>query len=672
MPRRLLFLLLTLASCVALGSRPAAQTARRPMTLVDLLTIPRVGDPQLSRDGSRITFALVTTDWTGNRRIPQIWLINSDGTQLRRLTSSENGAANARWSPDGSTIAYLSRGSVFVMASAGGEPRQVSKRTGASDIAWHPDGASNYFLAADPPSDAERERQRLRGDIRVLDEAPKRHLWKMAVSDGTEARVTKGNDHIFAYRISTRGDRIIISRRPSALAADSDGLEIWNIAADGSDPAQVTRNTIPEWDGELSPDGSQVLFIARANVFLAPPAGGRARALLPDLPYEVFQAGWSADGKSIWMLLNMGVRSLLVQVDLASREVRHITTGDHAVVPLSWSTVDGRHVFMIDERERIGDVWTWAPGGSSPKRVTGVYDYLDRTFALPRQDRVEWKGVDGVAVEGILTYPIEYKPGSRYPLVVQMHGGPEASDRFGWGSIFFYYQPAWAARGYAILRPNYRGSSGYGNKSYREPVGVYFKNSHLDVLAGVDRVVAMGGRSGPPGDDGLERRRSSCEQADHVHHALQGGVIRCRRRQLDLPLRCVGHPIGSRPLARGHPLAEERAHRDVLGALSAEVRHEGAHAHAVPDRRKRFPGADVAGDGTQPRTEGTGRAERGAHRAERGARLDPAAPSAPQDERRDGVDREIHPQTPLCTGGSSRRKRLDDPPHSLDWRRKAI
>lgn len=497
------FVLLTLAvsSGLALTSTVATQT-RRPMTLVDLLNIPRVGDPQLSRDGTRITFALATTDWTGNRRIPQIWQIKTDGTQLRRLTSSENGAANARWSPDGSAIAYLSRGSVFVMAAAGGEPRQVSKRTGASDIAWHPDGASIYFLAADPPTDAERERQRLRGDVRVLDESPRRHLWKMAVSDGTEARVTKGTDHIFAYRISTRGDRIIISRRPSALAADSDGLEIWNIAADGSDPAQVTRNTIPEWDGELSPDGSQVLFIARANdrletyynanVFLAPSSGGRARALLPDLPYEVFQAGWSADGKSIWMVLNMGVRSQLVQVNLASREIRHITKGDHAVVPLSWSTTGGRHIFMIDERERIGDIWTWAPGDAAPTRVTGVYDYLDRTFALPRQERIEWKGVDGVAVEGILTYPIDYKPGSRYPLVVQMHGGPEASDRFGWGSILFYYQPAWAARGYAILRPNYRGSSGYGNKFYREPIGGYFKNSHLDVLAGVDRVVAMG------------------------------------------------------------------------------------------------------------------------------------------------------------------------------------
>jgi dipeptidyl aminopeptidase/acylaminoacyl peptidase len=213
---------------------------------------------------------------------------------------------------------------------------------------------------------------------------------------------------------------------------------------------------------------------------------------MPDFPYEVQRAGWAPDSKSIWMLVNTGVRLELFQVDLASPTPKPITRGDHALVPPSWSSVSGRHVFMIDEPARIGDIWTWAPGDAAPRRVTGIYDYLDRQFALPRQERVEWKGIDGVSVEGVLTYPLDHQPGKRYPLVVQLHGGPEASDRFGWGSILFNYQPAWAARGYAILRPNYRGSSGYGNAFYREPVGGYFKNSPSDVLAGVDRIVAMG------------------------------------------------------------------------------------------------------------------------------------------------------------------------------------
>lgn len=490
-----------LAVCLALTSSASTQHARRPMTLVDLLNIPRISDPQISPDGKSLTFVLATADWTANQRVPRIWRISTDGTGLRQLVD-DAGAYSARWSPDGSAIAFLLRGSVFVVPAAGGTPRQVSKRTGVADMSWHPDGTSIYFLASDPPTDGERARQQLRGDVRVLDEYRQRHLWKMAVADGAETRITGGDYYVFAYRISADGHHIILSRKPTQLPADTDRMELWNIAADGTSPVQLTRNAIPEEDGELAPDGSQVLFIARANhkqepyynanLFLVPASGGQTRALMPDFPYEVQRAGWADDSKSIWMLVNTGVRLDLFQVDLASRTPKPITKGDHALVPTSWSTVSGRHVFMIDEPTRIGDVWTWTTGDAAPKRVTGIYDYLDREFALPRQERIEWKGIDGARVEGVLTYPIDYKPGARYPLIVQLHGGPEASDRFGWGSIFFYYQPAWAARGYAILRPNYRGSSGYGNVFYREPIGGYFKNSHHDVLAGIDRVIAMG------------------------------------------------------------------------------------------------------------------------------------------------------------------------------------
>jgi dipeptidyl aminopeptidase/acylaminoacyl peptidase len=473
------------------------------MTLVDLLNIPRVGDPQLSPDGQRITFSLSTTDWRTNRRIPQIWQIRADGTDLERLTSVEGGASSARWSPDGSRIAFLSRGQIFLVPRDGGSPRQLSKHaTAVAEIAWHPSGSFIYCLAGELPTEVERERERRRGDIRVLDEARQRHLWRISVADQKESRVTEGDYYVYAFKIAANGQRVVISRRPTQLSADADRMELWNIAADGSDAVRVTKNAIPEEDGELSPDGSQILFLARANrrqepyynanLFLVPASGGVPRPLMPTFPHEVLRAGWAADGKSVWMIVNFGVHSQLVQVDLGAPKLRPITQGDHAVVPQSWSTVGGRHLFMIDEPARIGDIWMWGPGDAGPKRITGIYDYLDREFALPKQERVEWKGIDGIKVEGVLTYPVDYKRGARYPLVVQLHGGPEASDRFGWGSIFFYYQPAWAARGYAILRPNYRGSSGYGNVFYREPVGGYFKNSHHDVLAGVDRLIAMG------------------------------------------------------------------------------------------------------------------------------------------------------------------------------------
>ena len=104
---------------------------------------------------------------------------------------------------------------------------------------------------------------------------------------------------------------------------------------------------------------------------------------------------------------------------------------------------------------------------------------------------MEWKGADGHGVEGLLHYPADYRPGTRYPLVVQTHGGPRTSDRYCFGDWQSYVKVL-AGLGYAVLQPNYRGSTGYGDAFLRDMVGGYFRNSHLDVLAGVDRVIAMG------------------------------------------------------------------------------------------------------------------------------------------------------------------------------------
>jgi dipeptidyl aminopeptidase/acylaminoacyl peptidase len=120
-----------------------------------------------------------------------------------------------------------------------------------------------------------------------------------------------------------------------------------------------------------------------------------------------------------------------------------------------------------------------------------VFDGYATRFRLPRQEKVEWKGADGVTVEGMLYYPLDYKAGQRYPLVVQTHGGPQASDKFGFGRWSNYVQVL-AAKGYVVLQPNYRGSTGYGDPFLRDMVGSYFKNSHLDVMTGVDHLIAIG------------------------------------------------------------------------------------------------------------------------------------------------------------------------------------
>jgi len=282
---------------------------------------------------------------------------------------------------------------------------------------------------------------------------------------------------------------------------------VWVMDVTGANARALTRNQIPESAAELSPDNSQVLFLADTNerfepyyntaIFVVPAAGGTPQPLLPDFKYAIDDAAWAPDGKSIIAVVNLGVHSELFQIEVASHRARQLTEGEHFIPTQAggWQIVPatGTILLQLDQASRWGDVWTMPLAGGKPTQITHVYDPLERDFILPRQEKVEWKGADGQTIEGMLMYPVGYQPGSRYPLVVQMHGGPFESDHFGGGSgQSLNYFPVLAAKGYAVLRPNYRGSTGYGNAFYRDPVGNYFRNMQTDVMNGVDALIKQG------------------------------------------------------------------------------------------------------------------------------------------------------------------------------------
>jgi dipeptidyl aminopeptidase/acylaminoacyl peptidase len=489
---------------------PAAAQTRRAMTPLDLIEVPRVLDPQLSPDGRQLVYVLDRPDWKANRRIGHIWRINADGSGAIQLTQGERGETSPRWSPDGARIAFLARRGdsedpqIYLLETDGGEARQLTKHGAAvSNIQWAPDSKTIYFLAPEAKTQEEKDRERLRDDVYAYDENYKqRHLWTADANDGSTKRVTQGDFSVLNYDLSQDGKRIAHQRSHTPLLDNSDEGEVWVMDANGANAAQLTRNSVGEGDVELSPDGSQVVFTSGANakfdtyynsnIFVVRAAGGEARLLLPDLPYSVGSVGWSRDGASLYYVANMGVRSALFQLDLATNTPKQLTKGDHSLQGWSYVASAGRHVFQIDEATRYGEVWTLpADRAGEPAQVTHVYDTLAAEFALPRQERVEWKGADGVVVDGLLYYPIDYKAGTRYPLVVQTHGGPASADLFGFGS-WSSYVPVLTGMGYAVLKPNYRGSTGYGNAFLRNMVGHYFDQAHLDVMNGVDHVIKMG------------------------------------------------------------------------------------------------------------------------------------------------------------------------------------
>jgi dipeptidyl aminopeptidase/acylaminoacyl peptidase len=501
-------LAIALLSALSFVVAAAAAYAQRAMTLIDLLNVPRITEPQLSPDGKQILYLLSEADWKTNKRITHIWRIGAEGGQPVRMTNGTEGEASPRWSPDGKKIAFIAKrgeqeNQLYIMNGDGGEAWALTRHaTAISRFAWSPDGSTIYFTSADDKTAEQKAREKAKDDVYAFDEDYQQpHLWSVPLATAQERRITSGDFAITEFRVSRDGKRFVVHRAPNPLFGSSDEGEVCTLNIDGSDLRQLTSNKVPENGAAPSPDGRQVLFLAQANenfepyynrkIFVVPASGGRPRVLTGELPYEVEAADWSPDGRSIFFVANMGVHSELFELDLATGTPKQLTDGRHAVQGWSFAGAAAKHVMTIDEPNNPGEVYVLGAAGSAAARVTHVFDALSREFKLPRQERLEWKGADGVTVEGILHYPLDYREGQKYALVVQTHGGPQASDKFGFGSWGNYVQVL-TAKGYAVLHPNYRGSTGTGDAFTRDMVGHYFQNSHLDVMAGVDKLIAMG------------------------------------------------------------------------------------------------------------------------------------------------------------------------------------
>ena len=486
-----------------------ADAAPRPMTIVDLIEVPSLGDARISPDGTRLLFVRRDADWEANGTVGHIWRVDTDGDNLIQTTNGENGESSPRWSPDGSRIAFLARRGddehtqIHLLHTMGGEANALTAHpTAVSSITWAPDGSGIYFVAADELSEEEKAKRAAGDDVYAFEENyQQQHLWRANLDDGEASRVTEGDYSVTGYSLSRDGTHIALHRGESPLFEGVDRREVWVMRSDGSEARQLTRNSVPEYNARLSPDNQWVMFHADSNedfefyyndnLFLVSASGeGEARLLLSDMPHGIDQIAWSNDGSAIFFRANTGVREELMRVDIEDETLTQLTDGDHQVSSWQYAPALDMHVFGLNRADNRGDLWVMR-GGSAPERVTRVFDYLTEDFVQPRQEAIRWRGEDGVEVEGLLFYPLEYEEGTRYPLVVQTHGGPASSDKFQFSTAGNFVQVL-NGMGYFVFKPNYRGSTGYGDDFLRNMVGNYFDQAHLDVMTGVDHLIDLG------------------------------------------------------------------------------------------------------------------------------------------------------------------------------------
>ena len=482
----------------------------KSMSMIDLLNVASLSDGQLSPDGQEFLFVKSEADWNTNKNVRSIWRTDINGENVVQISTNTADSLSPRWSPNGNKILFLTkRGNddtpqIYIMPSNGGEAQRLSHHaTAITSAEWAKDGTSIYFIASEPKDKSQLEREEKGNDIYKFEQNyQQKHLWKTSI-DGTPAkRVTYGDYSVTRYKLSQDGKKIIYHRAPSPLLDAALENEIWIMDEDGSDAKQITKNTNPEEGAELSPNNKSILFLSwtnendepyfETNLFLTDNKGKRPQQLLGEFDHDIEQAHWSKDSSTIYFNANLGVHNELFKYDLSSKEITQLTNGAHTVSSWQYSPNNDQHLMSLKTANNNGDFWQMAANDEMPQKITTIFDYLTKDYELPKQDIIKWKGQDGTEIEGTIFYPNNYNKGQKYPLVVQTHGGPRSSDQ--WGGLFSTtsYAPVLASHGYIVLRPNYRGSLGYGDDFVRDMVGSYFNQSHLDVMTGVDHLIKEG------------------------------------------------------------------------------------------------------------------------------------------------------------------------------------
>jgi len=482
-----------------------------------------VGDLQLSPDGRRVVYSCGTT--TVNRCEPptrSLWLVGCDGGPSRRLTDSGAADAQPRWSPDGTQIAFLSdrrkRGvsEVYLLdLDRGGEATRLTDGVSALSLAWSPDG-TQIVHAAVPSPDAGVDEEPpdplvVDADVRLT------ALWLVgtgrgAAGDGAppSRRLTPEGLHIVAetalgtpFAWSPDGRCMVATAARSPKLHDAALAELVVVGLDGTVRSLAVCETyaaVPRF----SPDGSTIAFNASEggipalySLHLLDLSGGEPRPLLPGHDASFFGFEWLPDGRRLIVLAQERQEQRLAVVDVESGVISDAIRSSRPCVfgapgGFSLSRDGTRIAFTRGDDNSLDDVYV-ADLGSDARRLTELNPAVARNdFGEVRE--LSWTSFDGKEIQGLLRLPVGYVEGERCPLLLLIHGGPAAA----WLHALYAppvsggWAPVLAQRGYAVLSPNPRGSTGRGTAFLRGIVGCYGEPDWQDVMAGVDAAIELG------------------------------------------------------------------------------------------------------------------------------------------------------------------------------------
>lgn len=481
------------------------------------MSFRQVQGTALSPDGSTVAFVVreALTEGEESRYLSHIWLAPADGSAPpRQFTWGDESATSPAFSPDGAWLAFTSSRSgsdqIWAMPVDGGEARQVTDMDeGVGGFQWAPSGRSVAFTMQDPKSEEQETREEEKRDL-IYADRDFRYTHVYVVGFDPAARepaegdhLTEGDFHVTGFDWAPDGRRIAFSHQsdPRIDVGRLDGdVSVVTVASKSLAPL-VTGGGV-ESDPSFSPDGSTVAFVSTGeqpepvglgDVWVVPATGGEPRRLAPTPDRSPSLAGWTADGSAVLVSESLGTTRHVLALPADGGEPRRVSSGEGVVGSVSFDDDASTMAFTWEETDVPADVHVSSTARYAPRRLSDLHAGID-VPDMGRTELLSWPSPDGrFEIEGLLTYPVDYEPGRAYPLILNVHGGPSGVFSQGFtGAPSIYLIQYFADRGYAVLRPNPRGSTGYGKEFRYANVRDWGYGDMDDLMAGVDEVIDMG------------------------------------------------------------------------------------------------------------------------------------------------------------------------------------
>lgn len=465
----------------------------------------------LSPDGQTIAYTLRIpggADDSPGKFWTELHTVKVDGSEKRGYVTKPNSAYNIQWAKDGESIFFLARRKaidantqIYEIDLRGGEAQQISHHsTSILGFQLHPEGNKIVFSATDDLTAQEKADQRKGNDWIVYGE--NQHFTRLHFLNLDNGSISKGykeNLHVASYVWANQGQKVVFRAAPSPGTDDGMmAVRLYTLDGPGATPKLLCNTEGKLGYMDASPDGSTLLFSGATDIsdplaqslFSVSISGGKPKNLTEGMEASVLMYSWINDQKAIVQFAE-GVYSSLYEVTVSSGKRKEIYNKGYIIRGFDCHPASGTLAFSASSPAHPVEVMVGEIGKSDFKRLTISNPELENV-KLGQQQAINWKAEDGMNIEGILTLPIGYKKGKKYPLLLQIHGGPEGISSHGWSTNALYPVQWYASKGYIVLQPNYRGSQGRGvafaKADHKDLGGKEFD----DVLSGVDALIEQG------------------------------------------------------------------------------------------------------------------------------------------------------------------------------------